>query len=59
MIAGKNPPPSRGHIWTGLRASAIWSIGGVTGPIRDGRIHAIFGILNPDKLSSVDPASTA
>jgi hypothetical protein len=27
----------------------------VTFDIRDGRIHAIFGILNPDKLSSVAP----
>jgi RNA polymerase sigma-70 factor (ECF subfamily) len=43
---------------------AIWTvIGGqrqlVTFGIRDGRIHEIFGILNPDKLSGVDPASTA
>lgn len=37
---------------------AIWSvIGGqrqlVTFDIRDGRIHAIFGVLNPDKLTRV------
>jgi RNA polymerase sigma-70 factor (ECF subfamily) len=43
---------------------AIWTvIGGqrqlVVFGIRDGRIHEIFGILNPGKLSSLDPASTA
>jgi RNA polymerase sigma-70 factor (ECF subfamily) len=43
---------------------AIWTIIGgqrqlVTFDIRDGRIHAIFGILNPDKLSSVTLATTA
>ena len=42
---------------------AIWTIIGgqrqlVTFDIRDGRIHAIFGILNPDKLSSVTLANT-
>lgn len=31
----------------------------VTFGIRDGRVHEIFGSPNPDKLSSVDPASTA
>jgi RNA polymerase sigma-70 factor (ECF subfamily) len=40
---------------------AIWTvIGGqrqlVAFDLRDGRIHAVFGILNPDKLSSITPA---
>ncbi|GAA4054606.1 RNA polymerase sigma-70 factor [Actinomadura miaoliensis] len=43
---------------------AIWTvIGGqrqlVTFGIRDGRIQQIFSILNPDKLSSIDPANKA
>jgi RNA polymerase sigma-70 factor (ECF subfamily) len=41
---------------------AIWTvIGGqqqlVTLDIRGGRIHAIYGILNPDKLSHVRPGT--
>lgn len=43
---------------------AVWTvIGGqrqlVIFGIRDGRSHEVFGIPNPDKLSSLDPASTA
>ncbi|MFD0900394.1 RNA polymerase sigma-70 factor [Actinomadura sediminis] len=43
---------------------AIWTvIGGqrqlIAFGVRDGRIHEIFGVLNPDKLSGVDPASGA
>jgi len=41
---------------------AIWTvIGGqrqlVAFDIRDGRVHGIFGILNPDKLSGIDPTT--
>jgi RNA polymerase sigma-70 factor (ECF subfamily) len=41
---------------------AIWMTMGdrdqlVTLAIRDGRIHAIFGVLNPDKLAYVRPGS--
>jgi RNA polymerase sigma-70 factor (ECF subfamily) len=43
---------------------AIWTvIGGqrqlVAFDVRDGRIHGVFAVLDPDKLASVGPANTA
>ncbi|MFI7633606.1 RNA polymerase sigma-70 factor [Nonomuraea sp. NPDC049400] len=57
-------PLEEAHLIEANGEPAIWTvIGGqrqlVTFGIRDGRIHEIFGILNPDKLSGVGPASTA
>jgi RNA polymerase sigma-70 factor (ECF subfamily) len=42
---------------------AVWTvIGGqeqlVTLDVRDGRIHAIFGVLNPDKLAHIRPQAS-
>lgn len=51
-------PLQEAHLTQANGEPAIWTvIGGqrqlVTFDIRDGRIHAIYGVLNPDKLSRI------